>query len=207
MRNRKILLAMILSLGATAGAGWAQEPEPAPGGGADGIVSEPVEQARPDHAEELSILMERLGDPDLSGPGRVEARVMELWDISGSDSADLLLRRGRDAMNRGELEVAVEHLSALVEQAPGFAEGWNTRATAFFMQEEYGLSMLDIERALALNPQHFGALAGLGFILEETGEARGALMAFRAAQALNPHRPQVNDAVERLAAEVDGSDI
>ncbi|WP_232830509.1 tetratricopeptide repeat protein [Oceanicella sp. SM1341] len=180
-----------------------------PGGEAvpEGPVTEPVEQSRPNHDEELAILLDRLSDPDAPAPERIEQRVIELWSDSGSDTANLLLRRGQDALNAEDYEAAIEHFSALIDHEPGFAEAWNARATTFFMMDLPGLSVPDIEQALTLNPQHFGALAGLGIILEQTGEAKGALAAFRAAQALNPHRDQVNEAVDRLATEVDGPDI
>ncbi|QDL93554.1 tetratricopeptide repeat protein [Paroceanicella profunda] len=180
-----------------------------PGGEAlpDGPVTEPVEQSRPNHDEELGILLERLAQEDAPAPERIEQRVIELWSESGSDTADLLLRRGQDALNAEDYEAAVEHFSALIDHEPEFAEAWNARATTFFMMDLPGLSVPDIEHTLALNPKHFGALAGLGIILEQTGELKGALAAYRAAQALNPHREQVNDSVERLAAEVDGPDI
>ena len=72
-------------------------------------------------------------------------------------------------MEAQEYDVAIEHLTALTDHAPDFAEGWNARATAFYLIGEYALAVADIERALALNPRHFGAMSGLAFILEEIG--------------------------------------
>jgi len=64
--------------------------------------------------------------------------------------------------------------------------------------DEYSLAIADVEHVLALNPRHFGALAGLAFILEELNQPELALKALNAAQKLNPHRPNINDAVKRL---------
>ena len=82
--------------------------------------------------------------------------------------------------------------------APDFAEGWNARATIFFLMGELSLSMADIEHVLALEPRHFGALSGLGFIFEAMDEPELALEAFEAVHALNPNRPNVSEAITRL---------
>ena len=63
---------------------------------------------------------------------------------------------------------------------------------------EYSLSIADVEHVLALNPRHFGALAGLAFMFEAMGEPELALKALHAVQALNPNRPNINEAVTRL---------
>ncbi|MEM9049091.1 MAG: tetratricopeptide repeat protein [Pseudomonadota bacterium] len=162
---------------------------------------------RPSPEEELAVLLDALRDPDAENPMAMEERIVALWSRSGSATADLLLERGRAAMTANNLEAAIDHLTALTDHAPDFAEGWNARATAFFMMEEFGLAMADIERVLALNPQHFGAFAGLGLILHQTGRPEAALAAFREAQRLNPHREMVNQSIDRLAPEVDGRQI
>lgn len=81
------------------------------------------------------------------------------------------------------------------------------RATAFFLIDEYGLSIEDIGRALALNPKHFGALSGLGVMLEEIGDTKNALLAYREAYEINPHRENLTEAISRLEKEVDGTPI
>lgn len=117
----------------------------------------------------------------------VEAAIQRLWDKSGSDTADLLLNRGTVALNSGNYETALEALSAVVELAPGFAEGWNRRATLFFVMGHLDDSLADIERALALAPRHYGALAGLGQIYVIQNRPADAVRAFRRSLAANPH--------------------
>lgn len=171
-----------------------------------GVTDRPAEApARPSPEEELVLLMTALADPAAANPEKIAERIIELWSLSGSDTADFLLRRGRDAMNRSDLPAAIDHLSALIDHAPDFAEGWNARATAYFMREDLALSLSDVEQAIRLNPQHFGALAGLGIILEQLGEEALALKAFRSAFALNPHEERVREAIDRLAPKVDGT--
>ncbi|MBA3324052.1 MAG: hypothetical protein H0T41_01805 [Rhodobacteraceae bacterium] len=140
---------------------------------------------------------------ELSEPGRedwprVEAEIVRLWSQSGSPAMDLLLRRAAEAIEAEDFAAAVEHLSALTDHAPEFAEGWNARATAFYLLDEYALSMADIERTLALNPRHFGALEGLAAIFEELGQDELALKALQAAHDINPNRPSVQEGLARL---------
>jgi tetratricopeptide (TPR) repeat protein len=110
-------------------------------------------------------------------------------------------------MQAGDTAAAIEHLTALTDHAPDFAEGWNARATAYFHAGLYGPSLADIQRTLALEPRHFGALSGLGLIFEELGRKEQALAAWRLAHAIHPHSPGINAAIERLEREVSGTDL
>lgn len=143
-------------------------------------------------------LLAELATPGLETWAAVEERLLTLWSRSGSDTIDLLVSRARTAIEADDFDTAIEHLTAATDHAPDFAEGWHLRATAFYRIGEYGLAMADLERALALNPNHFGALTGVGIVLEEMGQSALALRAMRAAQRLNPNSEQVSAAVERL---------
>lgn len=162
--------------------------------------------AAPARADEVADLLRQLADPETERWQRVERQIIAAWSKSGSPAMDLLLQRGRDALGAGETEAAIEHLTALTDHAPDFAEGWNARATAYFRAGRYGPAMADIAQALALNPLHFGALSGLGTILEETGRHPQALEVYRAARAIHPHQPVLVRAVERLERRVAGRD-
>ncbi|MDG4649966.1 tetratricopeptide repeat protein [Roseibacterium sp. SDUM158017] len=149
-------------------------------------------------------LLDRLAQPDLRNWEVVENQVYQAWSRSGSPSADYLLRRGRDAMERDDLQAAYDHLTALTDHAPDFAEGWNARATLLYQMGDYGPSIADIQRVLALEPRHFAALTGLGIMLEEMGEHETALQAFRQAHAIHPHRPDIEQAIGRIEQELEG---
>jgi len=149
-------------------------------------------------------LLDRLAQPDLRNWDVVEQEIYMLWSRSGSATADYLLQRGRAALEAGDLDEAYQHLTALTDHAPEFAEGWNTRATMFFQANRYGPSIADIQRVLALEPRHFGALTGLGIMLEEIGDLEGALEALRMAQAIHPHRDDLNAAVSRVERALQG---
>ena len=155
----------------------------------------------------LDGLFERLAR---AGEGEWQAIEEEIWNAwlhSGSAAMDLLLERGRKAMQAEDWEAAIAHFTALVDHAPDFAEGWNARATAYFNAGLYGPALADIARALQLEPRHFGALTGLGVILEETGNGKAALEAYRRALAIHPRKPEIKEAVERLEKELGGTEL
>lgn len=158
-------------------------------------------------SEKLDELYAELQNPDLPNWEAVEAQIWDEWSRSGSPAMDLLLTRGRAALEAEDPEAAIEHFSALTDHAPDFAEGWNARATAFYQLEEFGLSLADIERTLVLNPRHFGALGGLASILEQINQPRAALSAYRAAHTIHPHRPNVEEAIERLERQLGDAEL
>ncbi|MCX7889917.1 MAG: tetratricopeptide repeat protein [Rhodobacteraceae bacterium] len=154
---------------------------------------------------DLEGLYRQLADPDNPDWQIAQADILREWSKSGSPALDLLLRRGQDAMEAGDLAAAIEHLTALTDHAPDFAEGWNARATAYFLNGDFGPSIADIRMTLALNPHHFGALAGLGQIFEGIGRPDQALKAYEAALRINPHMDGVRQAVERLRRDTEGT--
>lgn len=155
--------------------------------------------------EKVAELLAQLADPEQPRWQRVERELMAEWSKSGSPAMDLLVQRGRDAIEADDDEAAVEHLTAAIDHAPGFAEAYHLRATAYFRGGHYGPAMDDLAMTLALNPHHFGAMTGLGMILEDTGHSAQALAVFRAAYAIHPHQPAIRRALERLEQRVAGT--
>lgn len=156
---------------------------------------------------QLDHLFKQLADPETQNWKQVENEIWTLWSLSGSAAMDLLLARGREAMSSGDMDVAIEHFTALTDHAPDFAEGWNARATAYFHAGLFGPSIQDIQRTLALNPRHFGALSGLGMILVQLDMTEDALEAYRAALVIHPHSININTTIKRLEKLVGGTDI
>jgi tetratricopeptide (TPR) repeat protein len=172
----------------------------------EGPPSSPAEAAaRRD--ERLDALFARLSDEDTKDWQRVQDEIWRVWSRSGSASMDLLLERANDAMKEGEPELALRFLDDLVRLDPDFAEGWNQRATVHFRLGEYGRSVADIERVLALEPRHFGALSGLAMILERLGDHEGAYRAYKEALAVHPNLPGAEEALKRLAPKVEGREL
>lgn len=155
----------------------------------------------------LDDLFQRLKTADDGEASRIEREIWIEWSKSGSPAEDLLLQRGKDAMDLGDFPAAIEHFTAIIDQDPDFAEAWNARATAYFMAGEFGPSVADIGKVLTLNPRHFGALSGLAMILEESGKPERALEVYRAALAIHPNLQGATEAVERLSKEAEGQEL
>ncbi len=158
-------------------------------------------------AGRLDSLFEKLPAADARDAKSIQQEISAILSSHGSPTLDLILERGRAALSEGDAETAIAHFSRLVDLAPDFTEAWNMRATAYYLEDRLGESAADIARVLALEPRHFGALWGLGLILERIGSDAKALKAFRAAVALNPHLTDADETIRRLTAKVEGFEI
>jgi tetratricopeptide (TPR) repeat protein len=145
--------------------------------------------------------------PDAESAKAVEQRIWALWIVSNSDTANLLMTRVKTALDEKDLDLAVKLLTAIIEVKPDYIEAWNRRATIFYMQKDYARSMADIRQVLAREPRHFGALSGLGLILQDIGDDKRALEVYRRALAVHPHLPRIPDLVKTLTEKVEGRDI
>ncbi|MGD9869077.1 MAG: tetratricopeptide repeat protein [Hyphomicrobiales bacterium] len=156
--------------------------------------------ARADQADpRLDALFTQLkADPNEAGAMATEQRIWAIWLEVEDEAAAGLLKSGMDAMNDGDLAAALASFDALVAKAPGFAEGWNKRATLHYMLGNYAESLADIEKTLALEPRHFGALAGRGLVHGKLEDFAGSLASFEAALAVNPHLPGARASVKEL---------
>jgi tetratricopeptide (TPR) repeat protein len=145
--------------------------------------------------------------PDEDSAKHVEARIWALWSQTSSDTTALLMTRAKTALDAKQVDVALQLLTAVVKLRPDYIEGWNRRATLYYLQNDYTHSLQDIEQVLVREPRHFGALAGLGMIMQELGDDKRALDAFRKALAVNPHLDKVPEMVKTLTEKVEGRDI
>lgn len=143
-------------------------------------------------------LLETLRTASPEQANAAERDVEREWSRSGSAAMDLLLKRGRAAMAVGEFTTAIEHFTALTDHAPDFAEGFHARATAYYRADLYGPALDDLETALALNPDNFNAIFGLGVLFEEFDDNRRAAQLYRRVLALNPHHENAAKALEQL---------
>jgi tetratricopeptide (TPR) repeat protein len=145
--------------------------------------------------------------PDEASAKHVEARIWALWLQTPSDTAALLMTRAKAAMDAQQVDVALKLLDAVVRLRPDFIEAWNRRATLYYLKNDYTHSLEDIEQVLVREPRHFGALAGLGMIMQDIGDEKRALDAFRKALAINPHLEKVPELVKQLTEKIEGRDI
>ena len=145
--------------------------------------------------------------PDEDSAKHVEARIWALWMQTPSDTAALLMVRAKAAMDAQKMDVALKLLDAVVKLRPDYVEAWNRGATGYYLQNDYTRSLKDIEQVLVREPRHFGALAGLGMIMQDLGDDKRALDAFRKALAVNPYLDKVPELVKTLSEKVEGRDI
>ena len=145
--------------------------------------------------------------PDETSAKHVEARIWAMWMQTPSDTAALLMVRAKAAMDAQKLDVALKLLDSVVKLRPDYIEAWNRRATLYYLKNDYTHSLEDIREVLIREPRHFGALAGLGMIMQDLGDDKRALDAFRKALAVNPHLERVPELVKTLTEKVEGRDI
>ena len=145
--------------------------------------------------------------PDEDSAKHVEARIWAIWLQTPSDTAALLMMRAKAAIDAQQTDVALKLLDAIIKLRPDYTEAWNRRATLYYLQNDYMRSLADIEQVLIREPRHFGALAGLGMIMQDLGDDKRALDAFRKALAINPHLEKVPELVKTLSEKVEGRDI
>jgi len=149
-------------------------------------------------------LYQKLSSATQSESVLLEKEIRFLWQQSGSNVVDLLLKRAQNAQNRLEHGLAAEHFTAVIELAPDFSPAWTGRASAYLALGLHGPALSDLEHALSLDPQNFEALTGLGVILEKLEAPELALRAYDEVLAIHPYLEQVINARSRVAEKVSG---
>jgi tetratricopeptide (TPR) repeat protein len=145
--------------------------------------------------------------PDEASAKSIEDRIWAVWTGAGNETTNLLMSRAKKAIDDNDYDLALRVLGAIIEIKPDFTEAWNRRATVYFMKKDYGNSLADISKVLAREPRHFGALSGLGLIMQEIGDEKHALDAYRKALEVHPRLKGINDKVKTLKEKVEGRDI
>jgi tetratricopeptide (TPR) repeat protein len=197
---RAILAVSLLAASFSAAGARAEETGPSVGG----PPAAAVQVTRAERIDSLFATLQAETDPDAAE--EIENAILGLWLESGSDTVDLLMRWTLKAMEAKEYPRALDFLDRIVLLAPGYAEGWNKRATVYFLMDEYGKAISDIGRVLELEPRHFGALSGLGIIMRSLGDDERAKAAYRQALEVDPHLDNVQKALDELEAATGGRD-
>jgi len=133
---------------------------------------------------------------DLGLSQQLTSEIWRIWSEHNKKEINILFNNGENAMYKKDYETALESFNKIVELAPDFAEGWNKRATVYFLRGDYHASLADIEETLKLEPRHFGALAGQGQCYFELQKFQSALKAFEKALAVNPWLYDVSRNIE-----------
>ena len=106
--------------------------------------------------EVIPVLIAALKDNDRGTRFNAEYALWEIWSHSGDDSVDAMLADGKNLLKNEAYQQAVERFTTVIEADPSFAEGYNQRAIAHFMLEEWSKAVRDCKQTVALNPYHFG---------------------------------------------------
>jgi len=202
--SKRIVLVVLLAAATLGGPLWAQEDS-----GKENILPKAPEQLpQVDSARNLDFLFTALkAAPDEATARSVEARIWALWLQTPSDTAALLMSRAKVAADAGNSAVAMELLNAVIRLRPDYTEAFNRRATLSYMKNDYSRALADIEQVLIREPRHFAALTGLALIMEDLGDDKRALEAYRQALAINPHLERVTERVRKLGEKIEGHSL
>lgn len=159
-------------------------------------------------SERLNQLFAALHDaPTAEIAQQIANRIQVIWSKPKSPTADLFMQRAAAAMDEDDAPVAIELLDRVIAIEPDFAEGWNRRATAFYMLDDNKRALSDVMETLQREPRHFGALSGLGLILIERGDFTRARDAFEKALAVYPLMQSAKDAIEKIDHQTGGAQL
>jgi len=177
-----------------------------------GAPGRPSARKLPDTPEQRAKLLDDLyahlaTAEDEAAAKEVVQSIVRIWMHSGSDTVDALMQRALKAVHDKKLDLAKRLLDAVVEQAPEYAEGWSNRGHVHYLDNDIERALGDLRRALALDPNHFKALDGLGTILREVGQKKGALKAYEQLLSVHPFASGAKQAHDDLKREVDGQGI
>jgi tetratricopeptide (TPR) repeat protein len=184
----------------------AQAPEATPDGQAP--QAKQAEPPAKTPAEERADLYTRLAaSKDADETGGIITKLLHSYSESGSDTADLLLKRARQAIGVENYADALKILDTTVALQPDWAEGWNARATVRYLDDDYKGSMADIAQTLKRDPKHLGALMGMGMILEAREKREDALKIYQRVLEIAPHWRNAQEAADKLKAALAGSEL
>ena len=134
----------------------------------------------------------------------VEQAIWAAWIRHGDGQVDGRMSMGIRAMSAGMLKRSLKLFDQIVDIAPALSEGWNKRATVHYLLGNFEASVHDIQKTLALEPRHFGALSGMGLIYSAIGRDEAALKVWEKALSINPQMPGIKSRVEELRQKMKG---
>lgn len=143
-------------------------------------------------------LLAALYDDDAGVRALAEHSVWQVWMRSGDTDVDALLQSGIRHMQEGQMGRAVDAFTRVIDKRPDFAEGWNKRATAYYLMGDTDQSLKDCDEVVKRNPNHFGALSGYGLIYVQRGELERALEYFQRALEVNPNMQGVEQSMSLI---------
>jgi tetratricopeptide (TPR) repeat protein len=214
--RRAFILSIVMAAIAAAGSAASAQERPNARPGLRPLAPDQAQEAKRrapappklDRAQRLSALFEALkAAPSAQAAQAVESRIEAMMMQSGSDTADLLMVRARTVIEAKDFDLSLRLLDSIVELSPDFTEAYAQRATVHYLKKDVYRSLADLRVVVSREPRHFAALAGLGVILQDIGEDKRALDAYRRAVQTNPHIRGIQQIIKRLEVKVEGREI
>jgi len=147
---------------------------------------------------DVPLLLRELHDPDQDARDEAQQAIWRIWSRSGNPEVDKLYETGVQQMGAGDLDDAIATFTRIIKMKPDFAEGWNKRATLYFLAGDMHKSLADCDEVMKRNPYHFGALSGYGMIYMQLDQPATALTYFERALAVNPNLESTRQTIELL---------
>ena len=147
---------------------------------------------------DVPALVKTLRDPDEDTRDEAGAALWQIWGRSGDREVDQLYQTGIEQMSAGDLAKSIATFTRVIELKPDFAEGWNKRATLYFLTGDLRKSLADCDEVMKRNPYHFGALAGYAQIYIRLEQYERALDYARRALAINPNLDGMRQTIQAL---------
>ena len=206
---RSLFACLAVAVSLAVAAAWAGDPPTTP----EAKPASPAPQAKQDQPpktpeEERADLYARLAaSKDADETEGIITLLLHSYSESGSDTGDLLLQRARHAIAIEQYQDALKILDQTIALLPDWAEGWNARATVRYLDDDYNGSMADVAQTLKREPNHLGALMGMGAILEARGKREDALKVYERALTIAPHWRNAEEAADRLKGQLAGEEL
>lgn len=159
--------------------------------------------------EELGLLFNQL--LEIQSSSEADEITLKIWEIWTNDAetefGQSTMLEGVSLMNRNSLVAAEELFSELIRSSPDYIEAWNKRATVRYMMGQLENSLNDVYVVLSKEPKHFGAMSGLGLIMIQREDFKGALSAYKKLIAIHPFSKDALSLVPILEQRVLGKSI
>ncbi|PDT47880.1 hypothetical protein CO661_11365 [Sinorhizobium fredii] len=197
MSAMRFFLTLILALTVPATAALSQAANPAP-------QPETASLATPKQRLD-AVFLDLKKERDENKARELADRIRLEWQDSGSATVNLLMQSADKAITDDKKPVALDILDQVIALAPNYVEGWNRRATLHFQMGNYRKSMSDIYRVLAIEPRHFGAIAGMATMLEAAGKNELAMRAWQQFLDVYPSDRKAQEQFGELAEKLAGS--
>ena len=184
-------------IGAAPTAAFAQSADKASLEASSGAFTTPAQRL-----DKLFGELKREANPDAAAG--ISNQIRREWQESGSATINLIIQWADNAVSEEKNAAALDFLDEAIRLKPGYVEGWNRRATLHFKMGNYRKSMSDINQVLAIEPRHFGALAGMAAIMQQTGRDEMALKAWERFLEVYPTERQAQKELGELAEKLTG---